>query len=156
MRTGTQCRSTARTSKSAIRRRAPATARAQTTPRAAATPRRTTRPATAAELSRLGAGLRERRQAWPARLERRLWGARCGRLGRLGLLVGAEDRGLGLAGKQPYELVRLDRLATEQDLGRGVQVRAVCAEDVAGDLVRLLDDAADLGIDLASDVVRVV
>src|SRR3954452_16261360 len=67
-------------------------------------------------LSGFGAGLRERRQAGPAWLERRLGGSLRRFRRRLRLLVRAEDRCFGLAREQALELVGLDRLAAQQDL----------------------------------------
>ena len=72
------------------------------------------------------------------------------------LLVAAEDLFLGLAGEQLDELLALDRLALEQDLRDVVELLAVLGEDVARRLVRLLDDAPDLVVDLAGDLVGVV
>src|SRR5262245_65185114 len=72
----------------------------------------------------------------------------------LGLL--APDLELGLALEQRLELVGLDRLALEQQLGDRLEVIAVLLEDVARHLVRSLDDPADLVIDLTRDLVRVV
>src|SRR5680860_654086 len=78
-----------------------------------------------------------------------------GGAGGLGVALG-EDDVLGLAGQQADELVALDRLALEQDLGEQLQGVAVLGEDVAGALVGLLDDPADLGVDRARQVVGVV
>src|SRR5436305_12064567 len=102
------------------------------------------------------AWLGERRETRATWLEGGLRG-RLRRLGGLlGLVLGAEDGRRGLAGEQALELVGLDRLALEQDLRRGVEVRPVRAEDVARHLVRLLDNAADLAVDLARYVIRIV
>src|SRR3954453_4188379 len=86
---------------------------------------------------------------------------RAGKLGaldgtrwQLGLL--APDLGLGLAVEQRDELLGLDRLALEQQLGDRLQALAMLGQDVACDLVRALDDAADLVVDLARDLVAVV
>ena len=67
-----------------------------------------------------------------------------------------EDLVLGLAVDERLELGLLDRLAADEDLRDGVQGLAVLAEDVLRALVRGLDDAADLVVDLARDLVRVV
>src|SRR5688572_27608737 len=73
-----------------------------------------------------------------------------------GRRVGAEDLFLGLAGEQRLELLALDRLALEQQLGDVGERLAVLGEDVLGLLVGALDDAADLVVDLARDLVGVV
>src|SRR5436190_20601392 len=115
--TATRCRSTAQTWRTAatVRTRALRTARpTRPTPLPTAPTRPTTAQATrAASSGRLCAGLWERRQAWPARLECR--GGRALRrfLLLLRLLVRAEDRSLGLAGEQALELLGLDRLAAQ-------------------------------------------
>src|SRR5262249_8576148 len=77
-------------------------------------------------------------------------------LRRLRLLLVRADLVLGLALEQGDELLRLDRLALEQDLRDRVEVLAVLGEDVLGGLVSVLDDPADLVVDLAGDLVRVV
>src|SRR6478609_5007067 len=91
----------------------------------------------------------------------------------LGLLAVARDRpgqlrtlralrevgpqlGLRRALQQRLELLALDRLALEQQLGDRLQVLAVPGQDVLGDLVGALDDPADLVVDLARDLVAVV
>src|SRR4051794_17740114 len=71
-------------------------------------------------------------------------------------LVGTEDLLLGLAGEQRLELLLLDRLALDEDLGDDLERALVVGEDVLGALVRRLDDAADLVVDLAGDLVGVV
>src|SRR4051794_26475513 len=100
------------------------------------------------------AGARQRPRALALRLPLR------GRLVRSRLwhdgVVRAEDVLLGLALEQPDELVALDRLAAQQDVRRVVELLAVALEDVARRLVRLLDDPADLAVDLAGHVVGVV
>src|SRR3954452_3030162 len=65
---------------------------------------------------------------------------------------------LGLLGalQQRLELLALDRLALEQQLGDRLQRVAMRPQDVLRDLVSALDDAADLVIDLAGDLVAVV
>src|SRR5204863_8133495 len=73
-----------------------------------------------------------------------------------GRLVRAEDLGLGLAGQQALEVLALDRLPPDQDLADLLQALAMVGEDVLGLLVGGLDDAADLVVDLAGDLVRVV
>src|SRR4051794_36660866 len=80
--------------------------------------------------------------------------ARDGRAGRRSL--GAEDLILGLAGKQGRELLLLDRLALDEDLGDRAQLLAVLGEQVLGALVRGLDDAADLVVGRGGDLVGVV
>src|SRR5262249_15047176 len=64
-------------------------------------------------------------------------------LGRLRLLGvrAAEDLLGALAREQPLELLRLDRLALQQDLRDPVERVAAFGEQVARRLVRLLDDA---------------
>ena len=69
---------------------------------------------------------------------------------------GSEDLVRGLAGQQRLELLALDRLVLEQQLREPVEVVAAVAQDLAGGLVRLLDDPPDLVVDLARDLVRVV
>src|SRR5581483_8234029 len=87
----------------------------------------------------------------------RLLGLRLGLIGHLGLLVlGAEDLLLGRAVEQLRELLGVDRLALEQDARDVVEGGAPLDQDVLGGLVGLLDDAADLVVDLARDLVRVV
>src|SRR5438270_270259 len=71
-------------------------------------------------------------------------------------LVGSEDLLLGLAVEQLDELLALDGLPADKDLGGVVELVAVLPQDVAGGPVRLLHDAPDLAVDLAGDVVRVV
>src|SRR5262245_22598606 len=77
-------------------------------------------------------------------------------LDRLVLVVGDEDLGLGLAVEQGDELVGVDRLALEQDVGDPVELLAAFGQEVFGGLVGGLDDAADLVVDLARDLIRVV
>ena len=84
---------------------------------------------------------------------------------RLGLgLLDLRDRGLlredgllGLAGEKALELLLVDRLALDEDRRRGGAARP-CARGarVVADAWRLLDDAADLVVDLLRDLVRVV
>src|SRR5262245_29858501 len=80
--------------------------------------------------------------------------------GSLGLLrlfvVGREDLLLRLALEQGDELLGLDRLALEQDLRDRVELLAMVGEDVLRGLVGLFDDAPDLVVDLAGDLVGVV
>src|SRR4051794_5452717 len=105
-------------------------------------------------LGRLEAGTRH----GPRALALRLALLRRRQLGRLrdDRLVRAEHVALSLAVEQLEELVALDRLATQEDL-RGVgELLAVLLEDRPRELVRLLDDAADLAVDLAGHVVGVV
>src|SRR4051794_20397249 len=71
-------------------------------------------------------------------------------------LLGTEDLLLGLAGEQRLELVLLDRLALDEDLGDDLERVLALGQDVLGALVRALDDAADLVVDLAGDLVGVV
>src|SRR6185295_11245731 len=78
-----------------------------------------------------------------------------GHAGRRWRLV-AEDLFLGLALEQRLEVVALDRLALEQDLRDRLQRLAALRQDVLRLLVGALDDAADLVVDLARDLVRVV
>src|SRR5665648_513469 len=74
-----------------------------------------------------------------------------------GLLVALEE-GLffGLAVDQRLELGGLDGLAHHEDLADRVEQLTLVVEQVLGALVGLLDDAADLVVDLASHFVRVV
>src|SRR3954451_100405 len=74
---------------------------------------------------------------------------------RGGVGVG-EDLGLGLAGEQRDELLLLDRLALQEDLGDDLEALAMLAEEGLRPLVGALDDAADLVVDLARDLVGVV
>src|SRR5262249_38943513 len=100
-------------------------------------------------------GPRQRPRGLAARALGRSGGVRA--LGRAGADLGrAEDLFLGLAGEQRLELLAFDRLALEQQLGDRLEVLAVLGEDVLGRLMRALDDAADLVVDLARDLVRVV
>src|SRR4051812_12002102 len=78
-----------------------------------------------------------------------------GRGGR-GRRLGAEDVLLRSALEERLELVLLDRLALDEDLGDGLEPVAVLLEDPAGAAVGVLDDAADLVVDLAGDLVGVV
>src|SRR4051794_9750604 len=71
-------------------------------------------------------------------------------------LVGTEDLLLGLAGEQRLELLLLDRLALDEDLGDDLERVLVVGEDVLGALVRALDDPPDLVVDLPGDLVGVV
>src|SRR4051794_286950 len=71
-------------------------------------------------------------------------------------LVGTEDLLLGLAGQQRLELLLLDRLALDEDLGDDLERVLALGEDVLGALMRGLDDPADLVVDLAGDLVGVV
>src|SRR5215211_5557089 len=89
-----------------------------------------------------------------------------GRLGGLGLglvrdpgllvLLGAEDLLLGGAIEELGELLRVDGLALQEDLRDRIERRTPLDQEVLGRLVRFLDDAADLVVDLAGDLVRVV
>src|SRR5262249_34235849 len=60
---------------------------------------------------------------------------------RRGLL--REDLVLGLAGEEPLELVLVDRLALDQDRRELVELVHVLLEHARGEVVRVLDDAAD-------------
>src|SRR4051812_6664861 len=71
-------------------------------------------------------------------------------------LVRPEHVLFAAAGEERLELLALDRLALEQQLGDRLQLAAMLGEDVLGLLVRRLDDPADLVVDLARDLVRVV
>src|SRR3954453_9492994 len=84
------------------------------------------------------------------RLGRRLGGQR-----RL-LLVGREGLVLRGAAQQGDELLGVDRLPLEQDLRDAVELRVLLGQQVLGGLVRVFDDAADLVVDLARDLIRVV
>jgi hypothetical protein len=61
---------------------------------------------------------------------------------------------LGLAVEQGLELLALDRLALEQQLGDRRQLLAVLGQDLLRLLVRALNDPADLVVDLARRLVR--
>ena len=77
----------------------------------------------------------------------------------LGGALGVSARGRPsrrLAREQPLELVLVDRLALDEELGDLVQLVHVLAEHLARALVRLLDHAADLVVDLARDLLGVV
>src|SRR3954447_17665430 len=119
--------------------------------------RRPLRPVVRAHLRRPAgeAGPRERPRTRLGAALRSLGATRLERL-RHDRLVGPEDILLRLAVEQPHELVALDGLAPEQDLGRLLEILAVLLEDRAGELVGFLDDAADLGVDLARGIVGVV
>src|SRR4051812_38714827 len=67
-----------------------------------------------------------------------------------------EDLGLRLAGEQRDELLLLDRLALQEDLGDRLEAAAMLGEEVLRALVGGLDDAADLVVDLARDLVGVI
>src|SRR4051794_30282333 len=117
-------------------------------------------------------GLRRFRLLWP--LEASQLGGEAGaRQGArsvalaLGVLAGdrrsgrgrslrAEDVLLRAALEERLELVLLDRLALDEDLRDGLEPVAVLLEDPAGAAVGVLDDAADLVVDLAGDLVGVV
>ena len=78
-------------------------------------------------------------------------------LGRLGLLVlGAEHLLRGGTLEQLHERLGVDGLALEQDLGDRVELLAALDQDVLRGLVRLLDDAPDLVVDLAGDLIGVI
>src|SRR5215216_1050869 len=77
------------------------------------------------------------------------------RLARL-LVHFREDLVLRLAREQALELVLVDRLALDQDVRDAVQVVHVLAEHADRELVAVLDDAPDLVVDLARDLLRVV
>src|SRR5579875_2833639 len=62
--------------------------------------------------------------------------------------LGAEDLLLGAALEQRLELVLLDRLALDEDLGEERQRLAAALQDLLGLDVRGLDDAPDLVVDL--------
>src|SRR4029077_25275 len=72
------------------------------------------------------------------------------------LLVISENLVLRLAFKQRHELLGVDRLALEQHLRDPVELLALFGQQVLGRLVGALDDAADLVVDLAGDLVGVV
>src|SRR5438067_5847948 len=74
----------------------------------------------------------------------------------LRLLVLGEDLLFRRAGEQSLELVLVDRLPLDQDPRDLVQLGHVLLEDGDGELVRLLDHALDLIVDLAGDLLRVV
>src|SRR5207342_2503286 len=78
-----------------------------------------------------------------------------GRVGLLGLLVGEDLLGC-LAREQPLELVGVERLVLDQDLRHRLELGDVRGQHLAGPLVGRLDDAADLVVDLARDLLGVV
>src|SRR5215208_2747685 len=82
------------------------------------------------------------------RLRRRLGGGR-------GLLLD-EDVLRGGSFEQSGELLGVDRLPLEQDLGDVVELVVLVGEQVLGSLVGGLDDAADLIVDLTGDLVGVI
>src|SRR6185437_5859765 len=94
----------------------------------------------------------------------RTWGFTAGAIGRRGRdrqlgrgwLLSAEDFLLVLAVEQCLELLLLDRLALDEDLGDLCQVVFVLGEDRLGAMVGRLDDAAHLVVDLARDLIGVV
>src|SRR4051794_21552099 len=100
-----------------------------------------------------GAGARR----WAGALALGAFGRRGGRsrLARLLLLVG-EDLLRRLAGEQGDELLGIDRLPLQQQLRDPLEILAALAEQALRALVGALDDAADLVIDLAGDLVGVV
>src|SRR5215211_1666199 len=75
---------------------------------------------------------------------------------RHGRRLGAKHLVLALAGQQLDELLALDRLAPQEDLGGRLELLPVLLEHRAGRLMRLLDDPADLVVDLPRDLVGVV
>src|SRR6266516_7598923 len=77
------------------------------------------------------------------------------RLSSGGLLLG-EDGRLVLACGEPLELIAVDRLALDEDLGDAVELLHVLAEYGERELVCFLDHAADLVVDLARDLLGVV
>src|SRR4051812_36263839 len=72
------------------------------------------------------------------------------------VLAPGEDLALAFVGEQREELVAIDRLASKQDVGEGVEAVTVRAQDPARPIVGATDDAADLVVDLARDLVAVV
>src|SRR3954447_24435396 len=75
---------------------------------------------------------------------------------RIYRLIGAEHVAFGLAVEELYELLALDRLPPEQDVGHVVELVAVLLEHLARGLVGLLHHPPDLIVDLAGDLVGVV
>ena len=73
-----------------------------------------------------------------------------------GLEAGREDLFLGSAFEQGDEFLGVERLPDQEDLGDALEVRLAGVEDVLRGLVGVLDDTADLVIDLAGDLVGVV
>src|SRR5207237_1159112 len=69
---------------------------------------------------------------------------------------GPEDVLLGLSAQQRLELLLLDRLALDQDLGQLLQIVPVTIEDLLGLDVGGLDDPPDLVVDLPRDLIGVV
>src|SRR5918994_6627983 len=64
------------------------------------------------------------------------------------LRAGGLRRPRRLAGHDVADLVGVERLVLEQRLGHHLDLFAVLLEDLASDAVLLIDDAADLGVDL--------
>src|ERR1700684_3457758 len=81
-------------------------------------------------------------------------GSRLG--GRRRLLVVVEDFVAAFAFEQGLELLGVDRLALEQQLRDLLELGALFAQQALRGLVGALDHAADLVIDLASDLVGVI
>ena len=79
-------------------------------------------------------------------------------LRRLGLRLGLlrEDLFLGCSVEEAQELILVDRLALDEDRREPVQLVHVLLEHLAGAGMRLFDHPADLGVDLARDLLRVV
>src|SRR5215470_19580868 len=78
------------------------------------------------------------------------------RLVRLRRCLVREDRDLVLAGEQALELILVDRLALDQDRRDLVELVHVLAQHRQRELVRLLDHAPDLVVDLARNLLGVV
>lgn len=75
---------------------------------------------------------------------------------RLSFFLRREDFFLRLSLKQLNELVSINRLADQQDLGDALQILPVFVKNVTGCLVGILDYPADLVIYLARDFVGVI
>src|SRR5436190_363241 len=97
---------------------------------------------------------RERERPW-LRLRPRL-PLGLGLADRAGRDLLREDIVLGRAGEQPVELILVDRLALDEDRGELVELVEVLVEHGDCAVVRLLDDAPNLVVDLARDLLGVV
>ena len=73
-----------------------------------------------------------------------------------GVSAAATRRPLGHVGEDLHDLGRVERLLLDEGVGQAVERLAVHDEDVAGLVVGLVDEQADLGVDLGRHVVGVV
>src|SRR4249919_1454093 len=111
----------------------------------------------ASDLTRVAAGIpRPRPRHRTGALALRPFGLRSRLHRHRRLLLVDEHLVLRLPFEQGDELLGVDRLPLEQDLRDRVERPAFLGEQVLGRLVRALDDAPDLVVDLARDLVGVV